>query len=212
MVLMPVTFPLWCIAASLSTSMGPNVSPWCKCHGGTPKILMWMWLLKVLPLLPLILMVLLPMVMQNILLKHMDGSKYSKALLLVEPVPSDKLNHVENFYNQVITAVSSITASPQVLPAYMDWTSNTNPKSIFVLPNGHALYDAAMSQFQPSYVGYSTYGIDWLITSKLGCLFMHLTATQWGFELLMKFIAVRSCKEQLLIFWLCSFESFSHFL
>jgi hypothetical protein len=69
-----------------------------------------------------------------------------------------------------------------------------------------------VSQFQPSYVGYSTYGIDWLITSKLGCLFMHLTATQWGFELLMKFIAVRSCKEQLLIFWLCSFESFSHFL
>lgn len=88
------------------------------------------------------------MVMQNILLKHMDGSKYSKALLLVEPVPSDKLTHVENLYNQVITAVSSITASPQVLPAYMDWTSSTNPKSIFALPDGHALYDAAMSQFQ----------------------------------------------------------------
>jgi hypothetical protein len=55
---------------------------------------------------------------------------------------------VENLYNQVITAVSSITASPQVLPAYMDWTSSTNPKSIFALPDGHALYDAAMSQFQ----------------------------------------------------------------
>jgi len=72
--------------------------------------------------------------------KSLDSSKFSKALLQVNPVTSDTLSSIRNFYDEVITALSSVTGIPQPLPEYTDLTIDTDFESLLVPPDDHSLH------------------------------------------------------------------------
>jgi len=48
--------------------------------------------------------------------KTIDATKFTKALQQVNPVTSDNLLLVRNFYDEIVTSLSSVTGIPQPLP------------------------------------------------------------------------------------------------
>jgi len=80
--------------------------------------------------------------------KTIDATKFAKALQQVNPITSDTVSMVRNFYDETVTALSSVTGIPQPLPEYTALSSNTDFESLLVPPIGHQLHDAAKSQYR----------------------------------------------------------------
>ena len=120
--------------------------------------------------------------------KTIDATKFAKALQQVNPITSDTVSMIRNFYDETVTALSSVTGIPQPLPEYTALSPTTDFESLLVPPVGHQLHDAAKSQYRSLALTLRTHLLgERVITKTAARLHLSLVTNaqlQCGFSLL----------------------------